>query len=197
VPRGQYDRAAARARREASASNQAIEGDEITSFNIHPTEIAVSFDSLIPESREQRIARLRKELAELDPPPPADEPLLYIGTHPLDSAPVNSKLVGTDQGTVFATPEGARILPKSDPAGMLPVGARIIKTAEGKFTASQLSPSIDCSPLTGSSTMEVVNKFVPHFHMGEGALPVRDMEQPVAIDGYLNHREGDRSGNFE
>lgn len=84
--------------------------------------------------------------------------------HALDSSPVNSKIVVTDAGPILATPDFETLLPKGDPAHRLPVGARIIKRAEGIFQSIQLSPAIDHPVLVTATAIAAIAQFVPHFH---------------------------------
>lgn len=56
--------------------------------------------------------------------------------HDLDAAPRNSKIVRTDRGAVFATPDGSRLLTPFDPAQQLPRDVKIVKLGEGEFRAS-------------------------------------------------------------
>jgi hypothetical protein len=53
--------------------------------------------------------------------------------HPLDRAPVNSKIVVTSLGAVFATPERVRKAEKVSLEGKLPEGTKIHKLAEGMY----------------------------------------------------------------
>ncbi len=96
------------------------------------------------------------------------EPVLL---HVLDYAPVGSKLVGTDQGVVFASPEGGDgrgaeiLLPKTDLAGRLPAGARIQKLADGAYRSVQLDAGREDKPaLITATAYEAIVQFVPYFH---------------------------------
>lgn len=84
--------------------------------------------------------------------------------HALDNAPINSKLVGTDHGTAFATPDRVVLLPKTDLAGRLPAGARIQKRGEGQFVATQLDPAIAYPDVTYPTASAAITDFIPHFH---------------------------------
>lgn len=84
--------------------------------------------------------------------------------HALDLAPVNSKIVVTEDGAVFVTPAEVRTLPKDDPASKLPSGARILKLGEGSYRSVQLSPADDRPALLTASAHEAIAGFVAHFH---------------------------------
>lgn len=88
--------------------------------------------------------------------------------HALDSAPLNSKIVVVlldgKSHAVLAGPDGAKELPKGDPAHRLPEGARIRKVAEREFLAEQMSPAEDHAPITRESTQRAIADFIPHFH---------------------------------
>lgn len=88
--------------------------------------------------------------------------------HALDSAPVNSKIVVVlldgKSHAVLAGPDGAKELPKGDPAHRLPEGARIRKIGEREFLAEQMSPAEDHAPITRETTMRAIADFIPHFH---------------------------------
>jgi hypothetical protein len=92
-------------------------------------------------------------------------------THALDEAPIGSKLVGTDQGVVFARPDGGEgrggetLLPKTDVAGKLPAGARIQKIGEGVYRGVQLDSGREDKPaLITATALECIQQFVPYFH---------------------------------
>jgi hypothetical protein len=94
-----------------------------------------------------------------------------IPTHELDWAPIGSKLVGTDQGVVFARPDGGQgrggetLLPKTDVAGKLPAGARIQKIGEGVYRGVQLDSGREDKPaLITATALECIQQFVPYFH---------------------------------
>ena len=93
--------------------------------------------------------------AALPPVPPA--------LHALDMAPVNSKIVVVETGAVLARPDAVTLLPKSDPASTLPVGAKILKTPTG-YVSEQLSPTVDHPLLLTASAAEAITMFVGHFH---------------------------------
>lgn len=59
--------------------------------------------------------------------------LAITDNHVLDTCPINSKIVVTDQGAVLATPDLERLLPDGDLAHKLPEGTKIQKIAEGRF----------------------------------------------------------------
>lgn len=85
--------------------------------------------------------------------------------HALDSAPVNSKIVVVEgDGAILATPDFHTRLPDGDPAHKLPVGARIVKRAEGIYQSIQLSPAEDHPLLVTASARDAIAQFVPHFH---------------------------------
>lgn len=90
------------------------------------------------------------------------------GAHALDLVAVNSKVVVCESDgekfAVLATPNGPIRLPKGDPAHRLPVGARIVKTAQGQYTATQLSPTLDRPPLVTETALEAITGFIAHFH---------------------------------
>lgn len=104
------------------------------------------------------------------PPPP--EPAVHLATveppatpHPLDVAPVNSKVVRTLEGAWLARPDtGVSRLREPDPAVKLPNGARIQKRGDGKFVATQLSAAIRKPDLVTSSAGEAMQRFNPYFH---------------------------------
>jgi hypothetical protein len=56
--------------------------------------------------------------------------------HRLDLAPVNSKIVVTSNGAVFATPERVHKGEKESLEGKLPEGTKIHKLAEGMYRGS-------------------------------------------------------------
>ena len=87
-----------------------------------------------------------------------------MGSHVLDSAPINSKVVGTDRGTAFATTERVILLAKDDLAGRLPVGARIQKVGEHRFRSTQLDPQITYPDREYATAGEAIADFVAHFH---------------------------------
>ena len=53
--------------------------------------------------------------------------------HELDLAPVNSKIVVTSNGAVFATPDRVRKAEKTSIEGKFPEGTKIHKLAEGMY----------------------------------------------------------------
>lgn len=63
------------------------------------------------------------------------------GAHPLDEAPINSKIVvvknekSNTRYAVLATPESQLPLPEGDVAHRLPVASKIYKVADAKFQA--------------------------------------------------------------
>ena len=56
--------------------------------------------------------------------------------HELDLAPVNSKIVVTNLGAVFATPDRVRKAEKVSDEGKLPEGTKIHKLGEGMYRGS-------------------------------------------------------------
>jgi hypothetical protein len=84
--------------------------------------------------------------------------------HALDSAPVNSKIVVVDTGAIMATPDFEIRLPDGDPAHALPIGARIIKRADGIYQSVQLSPAEDRPLLITATAADAIARFVVHFH---------------------------------
>lgn len=84
--------------------------------------------------------------------------------HPLDTAPVNSKLVVVrNEGvleTILAGPNGQTKIP----ASKLPEGAVILKVGEHRFESRQLSPAIEYPVLKTATAGEAITGFVPHFH---------------------------------
>lgn len=113
---------------------------------------------------ERDIARYEKRKA--DQAAPAD--VRPIPLHALDNAPVNSKVVVVSQEdkpmAVISSPVGVHVLPTSDPANRLPVGARIFKKADDRYEAEQLNPAEDHPLLVGTTASEVIAGFIPHFH---------------------------------
>lgn len=109
-----------------------------------------------------------REAATAPPPPePADHRAIVeppATVHPLDAAPVNSKIVKTLDGAWLATPAGVTLLPKDDPAWFLPNGAKIQKRPDGLLVATQLSASLKKPDLIASSTLGAIKRFNPHFH---------------------------------
>ena len=86
--------------------------------------------------------------------------------HALDAAPVNSKLVKTDEGAFLATPDSVTRLPDGDPAHKLPEGAKILKRAADAYWSIQLSPAEDRPVLVTTTAMDAIAQFIPHFHEG-------------------------------
>lgn len=128
----------------------AVEGDEAPDVEIVRPDWAVTARGI-----DQLVQR---------PPLEAAAPL----SHPLDSAPVNSKIVLVrTEGVlkaVLATPDEISVLDPSDPASKLPEGASIRKIGAGKFVAWQLSPAVDYPAYQSTSASEAIAGFVPHFH---------------------------------
>lgn len=87
-----------------------------------------------------------------------------VSLHALDTSPVNSKIVVTEQGAILATPDFVGCLPEGDIAHALPEGARIQKIREGVFRSVQLDPAhVFDALLTGTAT-EAIDGFLAHFH---------------------------------
>jgi hypothetical protein len=87
-----------------------------------------------------------------------------VALHELDACPIGSKLVGTEQGTVLATPEWEKLLPRTDLAGRLPTGARIQKISDAAYRSVQLDPAQDRPALITATAYDAVTQFVAHFH---------------------------------
>lgn len=96
--------------------------------------------------------------------PTADPVVAPPALHALDLAMIGSKLVGTEQGTVLATPEREVMLVDPDPAARLPKGARIQKIADGVFRSIQLDHVEDKDALITATAYEAVMQFRSHFH---------------------------------
>lgn len=92
-----------------------------------------------------------------------------IPSHALDIAPINSKIVVVrDEGgrvPILAMPSGEQIiLGGDDPAVKLPAGAKIQKTAEGEFLASQLGGSDVTASRVSATAYDAITGFLAHFH---------------------------------
>lgn len=100
------------------------------------------------------------------PQKPEQAPALVF-VHPLESAPLNSKIVVTAVGAVLAGPPGHSMLGKQDPAQKLPEGAKITKMLiEGKvrYLSTQLSPVQDFPDKTYENVAEAISNFLQDFH---------------------------------
>lgn len=122
---------------------------------------------------EQMLERMDRQDAGLTPTKPELEPEPVViadpgAPHALDLAPVNSKIVVTEDGAMLATPAGVSVLPKHDPASRLPKGARIIKGDPVTFIASQLSATVFVKPKNYRSAAEAIADFQGYFHARKG-----------------------------
>lgn len=84
------------------------------------------------------------------------------GLHALDLAPVNSKIVVTEEGAMLATPQGVTVLDDADTASRLPDGARIRKTADG-YIADQIGDNATPALVTTTAD-DAIDRFRFHFH---------------------------------
>jgi len=156
------------------ALDPALEGDE-------PTELEVQqmLDGTpdVPEPAPKRPKRQVVVIPEypvmtampVAPKRPGRQPKTpRTPGHALDVVPVHSKIVvviaDMEKFAVLSTPTGANRLPPGDPAHGLPEGARIMKVAEGKFRATQLSPAIEQPVLETNTAIAAIRGFIPHFH---------------------------------
>jgi hypothetical protein len=84
--------------------------------------------------------------------------------HPLDAAPMNSKIVVLSDGAVLSTPDGMTTLEKKDPANRLPTGAKISKvlSAEGEtlYAAMQLNSKHPDGPSFHGSAVEAIAQYM-------------------------------------
>lgn len=84
--------------------------------------------------------------------------------HPLEAAPVNSKIVVLVDGAVLSTPDGQEPLSKRDPANRLPVGAKISKILTGKgetlYAAMQLNSKRPAQPSFHDSACEAIGQYM-------------------------------------
>lgn len=100
-------------------------------------------------------------------PAPGTVTMIVVGEHALDLAPPNSKIVVTSNGAVLATPDGPRLLPKTDPANRLPVGARILKQRHGegfRYRSTQMSATEDHADIFAETAGQAIGEFLNHFH---------------------------------
>lgn len=100
------------------------------------------------------------------PEPPAAPEIPAGELHALDLAPLNSKIVVTEDGALLAGSNGVSLLPKHDPASKLPRGARIQKLGTDRFVAVQLSATVTVADLETTTAAEAIRRFLPHFHPG-------------------------------
>lgn len=118
----------------------------------------------VPEVQEEwheAIAAASEESAVVE--------IVAIPSHALDSAPINSKIVVVREAGVtsiiLALPSGEQVLLGGDDIAIqLPVGAKIQKTADGEFLASQLGGNEAHPALVTGTAHEAITGFVPHFH---------------------------------
>lgn len=97
---------------------------------------------------------------EVEAPPPVQ----LESSHALDAAPINSKIVVTEDGAVLALPDDFKVLPPSDIASALPRGARIRKDGHRTYVATQLNATVSYPERTYGSASEAIQDFVVHFH---------------------------------
>lgn len=86
----------------------------------------------------------------------------------LDGAPINSKVVVVladgKRKPILMGPRGESVLAINDVAWTLPVGAKISKDGESKFTARQLDHNRDMKPLVCPTARDAISQFHHHFH---------------------------------
>ncbi len=122
-----------------------------------------------PRRNRPQAAAVDRLLAPEAPPAPAvvgappAEPPTRRG-HMLDFAGVPSKIVVTTEGAVLVTPEGITLLPKSDVASRLPVGARIEKRSAECYRSTQLNAAVTRPDTTHRTAIDAIEAFIPHFH---------------------------------
>jgi hypothetical protein len=100
-------------------------------------------------------------------PQTAEQSPAVVFPHPLEFAPVNSKIVVTTDGAFLGGPDPTVELSKTDPANRLPVGAKIVKivTDEGVgYLSTQLSPTIPSEPRLYKSALEAIRSFTEDHH---------------------------------
>lgn len=152
MPRGVYDRS--KIRQADKAPNASIEGAE--------------FDPTAPLVVSEGATSLAgQEWADNGATAVFINPLV-TEQHPLEQAPVNSKIVVTPDGAWLAatgTSDGRLVkLPKSDPASRLPPGARIQKQGAHRYVATQLNPAEDHPDTVHETALLAITTFNSHFH---------------------------------
>lgn len=110
-------------------------------------------------------------------PPEPEQPPAAASGHPLELAPVNSKIVVTTEGAILSMPRPETqdvpahtefaTLVRPDPAARLPVGAKISKTlsSEGEtfYVATLLNSERPEEPSFHGSALEAFEQF-PEIH---------------------------------
>ena len=93
---------------------------------------------------------------------------MRVESHPLELAPINSKIVVTADGAFLGGPEPTVQLERKDIANRLPVGAKIVKILglEGQvgYMSTQLSPALPSDPKFYESVAEAIQNFPADHH---------------------------------
>src|SRR5512146_703268 len=113
----------------------------------------------VPAKEAGVLWRSRKQASDEKP-----SPYEAYGSGLLDRDKISARIVVTDQGAIYAQDERMWILPKTDPASRLPIGAKFRKTKDGKIIARQLNPSEDHPDLVTATVGEGIAQFNRHFH---------------------------------
>lgn len=106
----------------------------------------------------------------LEAPEKPEQAPMRVSGHPLEDAPLNSKVVVTADGAILSPTNGdLELLDKKDPASRLPVGAKIVKaqTADGDtvYLAMELNCLVAEEPSVHDSALDAILKYPDlHYH---------------------------------